>query len=105
MPKTATSDIAARVVGEEIRTARRKADISQVELAHRLGVTGGYVASVEAGRYNLTIGQLMNFASALGATLDIKLDIPVDEPITVEPPTAPPDRAAPRPNRLRLLEP
>jgi len=83
MPRTASSAIAAKLVGGEIKAARTKVGISQVELGKRLGVTGGYIASVEAGRHNLTIGQLMNIASALRATLDVRLTVAADEPILV----------------------
>jgi len=81
MPKTASSEIASKFVGREIRAARGQLGLSQVDLARRLGVTGGYIASVEAGRYNLTVGQLMNIAAAMGVVLDIKLTVPPEEPM------------------------
>ena len=83
MPKTASSEIASKNVGAEIRDTRRQLGLSQVEVARRLGVTSGYVASLEAGRYNLTLGQLMNIAAALRVTVEVKLTIPADEPIDV----------------------
>lgn len=54
--------------------------MSQAGLAGRLGVSSAYVASVEAGRSNLTIGQLMNFASAMRVGLDIKFPVSPEEP-------------------------
>lgn len=83
MPKTATSEIASKNVGREIRQTRIALGLSQAEIARRLGVSGGYIASVEAGRYNLTIGQLMNVAAALRVTLDVRLTIHEDEPVDV----------------------
>lgn len=86
MPKTATSDIASKVVGQEVRHVRTALGLSQAGVARLLDVTPGYIASIEAGRYNLTIGQLMNIASALQVELDIKLNIPEDdEPLTIVP--------------------
>jgi transcriptional regulator with XRE-family HTH domain len=81
VPRTASSQIASKVVGREIRETRAKLGLAQVEVAERLGVTGGYIASVEAGRHNLTLGQLMNIAAALGVGIDIKLMIPEDQPM------------------------
>ena len=73
MPKTATSEAMAHVVGGAIRDARRAAGLSQAALASRLDASGPYVAKVEAGRANLTLGQLANFAVALGVDLDVRL--------------------------------
>jgi transcriptional regulator with XRE-family HTH domain len=81
MPRTSPSAIASKVVGEQIRTTRKRLGLSQVAVADRLGVTGGYVASVEAGRYNLTLGQLTNFAAAMGVALDVRFSIPAEEPM------------------------
>jgi hypothetical protein len=50
-------------------------------------VTGPYVAKVEAGRANLTVGQLANFAMALGTGLEIVLPIP--EPAGISVPASP----------------
>jgi transcriptional regulator with XRE-family HTH domain len=86
VPKTAASDLAARLVGKEIRRARTEANITQADLARRLDATAPYVANVEAGRLNLTVGQLARFADALGTDLqivmpqielpDVKVDLP-----------------------------
>lgn len=61
----------SKVVGEEIRRSRLAAGLSQAEVARRLDVSGPYVANVEAGRANLTIGQMANIAAAMGAGLEI----------------------------------
>jgi transcriptional regulator with XRE-family HTH domain len=73
MPRTAASQVTAQLVGAEIRRSRRELGLSQAELARRLDVSPPYVAKVEAGRANLTIGQLGNFAAALGTALDVRL--------------------------------
>jgi putative transcriptional regulator len=89
MPRTQTSDIAARVVGDELRRARKDAGLTQGQLADRLGLSPPYISNVESGRVNLTLGQLARFADALGADLQVRLpriEIPVAE---IElPPTA-----------------
>ena len=50
--------------------------LTQAGVARRLKVSAPYIASVEAGRENLTIGQLAGIASALGVVLDITLALP-----------------------------
>ena len=75
MPRTATSEVTAKAVGEEIRRARRELALTQRELADRLAATQPYVANVEAGRENLTIGKLAHIANALGTALQIRLEL------------------------------
>lgn len=88
MPRTVASDITARLVGQEVRSARRAAGLTQAEVADRLAISPAYVTNVEAGRLNLTLGQLTRIASALGATLDVKLPLVEVEPTTVAEPVA-----------------
>lgn len=82
MPRTQVSDLAARLVGQELRRARKEAKLTQDELAERLDLTAPYISNVEAGRVNLTVGQLARFADALGADLQVSLpriEIPTPE--------------------------
>jgi transcriptional regulator with XRE-family HTH domain len=78
MPRTTASEATAQYVGTRIRAARTAAGITQVELARRLEVSPSYITNVEAGRNNLTLGQLTHIADALGAALDVSLTV-VDE--------------------------
>ena len=75
MPATAVSEITAKAVGEEVRRARREIELTQRTFAERLGASQAYVANVEAGRENLTLGKLAQVAAALGASLDIRLAV------------------------------
>ena len=75
MPRTAASEVSQRLVGEAVRRARITAGLTQAQLADRLSVSPAYVTNIEAGRTNLTIGQLGNIASALGAHVRIDLDL------------------------------
>ena len=75
MPRTTASEVTAKAVGEEIRRARRELAFTQRELADRLGASQSYVANVEAGRENLTLGKLAQIASALGTALGIQLEV------------------------------
>jgi transcriptional regulator with XRE-family HTH domain len=71
MPRTHMSDATSARVGSEVRRVRAELGISQAELGRRMRVKAPYIASLEAGRRNLTLGQLANIADALGRGLDI----------------------------------
>jgi transcriptional regulator with XRE-family HTH domain len=73
MPRTVASDLTAALVGDEIRRARLATQLTQAEVADRLGLNASYVSNVEAGRGNLTLGQLTRFADAIGCDLTVGL--------------------------------
>jgi transcriptional regulator with XRE-family HTH domain len=75
MPRTHVSDATAARLGAEVRRARQEQNLTQAELARRMGVKPPYVAGLEAGTRNLTLGQLANLADALGRGLDISFPI------------------------------
>jgi transcriptional regulator with XRE-family HTH domain len=83
MPRTAASDITARIVGQEVRRARTAAGLTQAEVAARLNTSPTYVTNVEAGRVNLTLGQLTRVAAAIGADLQVSLPLVTAEPARV----------------------
>jgi len=86
MPRTATSAVAAKVVGQSIRTARLEAGLTQAEVAARMAVNPSYVANLEAGRVNATLGQLAHVAEALGAGFDVTFPKLDTDPIRISPP-------------------
>lgn len=88
MPRTVASEITASLVGQEVRRARKAAGLTQSEVAERLATSPAYLTNVEAGRLNLTLGQLARIASAVGATLDLKLRLIDLEPAQVSEPLA-----------------
>lgn len=94
MPATATSEVTARAVGEELRRARRELGLTQRELANRLASTQSYVANVEAGRENLTLGKLAQFANGLGARLGIRVEVVPRATVHVPEPALPHTAAA-----------
>lgn len=78
----------AQIAGREIRQTRQTAGLTQAEVAARLDATPSYITNVEAGRVNLTLGQLSRIAAAMGA--DVRLSLPVIEipPTRVVEPTS-----------------
>lgn len=88
MPRTAASDITARIVGQEVRRTRKAAGLTQAEVAERLDTSAAYVTNVEAGRLNLTLGQLTRIAAAIGADLQVSLPLVTIKPTRVAAPLA-----------------
>jgi UDP-N-acetylglucosamine 1-carboxyvinyltransferase len=83
MPRTTRSDPAAKLVGQAIRQARNQTGLTQAQLARRLDTTTPYITNVEAGRTNLTVGQLASIADALNAVLDVNLRVVEDQRLIV----------------------
>jgi transcriptional regulator with XRE-family HTH domain len=81
MPRTAVSDVHAKVVGRELREARSALGLTQAEVAGRLGVSASYVSAVEAGKRNLTLAQLANIANAMRLGIDVSFVRPDGSPV------------------------
>ena len=53
-----------------LRTIRKEAEVSQAELATRLGVPQSFVSKVESGERRIDIVELRRICVALGCTLE-----------------------------------
>jgi predicted RNase H-like HicB family nuclease/DNA-binding XRE family transcriptional regulator len=60
----------------QIRWSRQEAQLSQGELAARIGVTRQQISLLESRGSNLTVGTLRKIAGALGLELDITMHHP-----------------------------
>jgi transcriptional regulator with XRE-family HTH domain len=65
-----------REVGTLIRRRRRVLDLTQGELADRLGISRGGLANIETGRQNVLLHQLYRFAAALDMNVHDLLPLP-----------------------------
>jgi len=81
VPRTAVSEIHAKVLGRELKDTRQALGLTQAVLAERLGVSASYLSAVEAGRHNLTLGQLANIANAMRLGIDISFVRPDGKPV------------------------
>jgi transcriptional regulator with XRE-family HTH domain len=86
MPRTARSDPTAKQIGHAIRQSRHEAGLTQAELARRLDTTAPYITNVEAGRANMTVGQLASIAAALDAIIEINLRLIYEQPLLIQHP-------------------
>lgn len=59
--------------GNDLRAARVRAGLSQMQVAERVGVSQRFVSAIERGEQNVTIGTMVAFARALGFDLVIAL--------------------------------
>ncbi len=84
MPRTAVSEMNAKVVGREFKDSRQALGLTQAEVAKRLGVSASYISAVEAGRRNLTLGQLANIANAMRLGIDVSFIRPDGTPVRVD---------------------
>jgi hypothetical protein len=71
VPRTAASEIHAKVIGRKLSETRQALGLTQAEVAGRLGVSASYLSAVEAGKRNLTLAQLANIASAMRLGIEI----------------------------------
>ena len=62
-------DVLLRKIGRRIRQRRTELDMTQKELAERLGITSSNITIIEQGEQNLTIRTLAKLADALGTTI------------------------------------
>lgn len=65
---------------DNLKAARKKAGITQIELAERLGTRQQFVSKVESGERRLDVVELMDVAHALGLDVAALLaEIPARE--------------------------
>ncbi|WP_216856909.1 helix-turn-helix domain-containing protein [Acidisoma sp. S159] len=64
------------VFGDNLRAARLKSDLTQAEIADRLGITQQYLSLIETGRKNVTLRTMIALADVLGADLSAMLQRP-----------------------------
>ena len=64
--------------GDLVREARRRAGLTQRELAERAGTTQSAIARVEAGRTSPSFDLVLRLVRACGFRLDVSLD-PYDD--------------------------
>ena len=55
-----------RIIGEQIRTYRKKAGLTQEKLAEKADLHHNFIGEVERGNQDISLGSLVKVANALG---------------------------------------
>jgi transcriptional regulator with XRE-family HTH domain len=75
VPRRATPDAAALVIGQRIRELREEADLGLEELAHAADFSKGHLSNLERGYVMPTVATLRGLADALGVLVaDLVID-------------------------------
>lgn len=61
------------MLGQRIRTERKKLSLTQEQLAERTGVSDAYIGQIERGERSPTLETLVKLANRLGVTIDYLL--------------------------------
>ena len=61
---------ANRKIGSCLQAIRREANLTQTELANRIGKPQSYVSKIEIGERNLLVSEFFSYARALGLSAD-----------------------------------
>jgi len=64
---------AMKELADEIKAARKRAGVSQTELARRLNTNKSVISRVEAGDQNLTVEYIIKIAIALGRQYEVRI--------------------------------
>lgn len=66
-------DVDKKLVGRRVRHLREAADLSQGQLAEKLGLSKNHISSIECGKSLLTTKRLLALCDVLGGTPDYYL--------------------------------
>ena len=69
-------------LGDRIRQAREQADISQAELARRIGISKNAMNTIEGGQSDPRVSRIVAIARVLGVSTDTLLDMQEKPPAT-----------------------
>ena len=62
-------------IGAKIREARKKAGLTQVQLANAAGISRSYLADAEGDRYNPSVKTLVSIAKVCGVDLNFLVEM------------------------------
>jgi predicted transcriptional regulator len=65
---------------EELAQARRESELSQTEIAARMGTSQSAVARLESGDLDVRLSTLERYAAAVGRTVDWQIRSPREDP-------------------------
>ncbi len=60
-------------IGEELRTARKQAKMTQIQIAEKMQVNRSYISQIETGPQNITLSTLIRYAETLGKHIHLQV--------------------------------
>jgi len=56
--------------GKNVKIERIKQDLTQEQLAEKMDVSQNYIACIESGRQNMSLGKILELAKVLGVDIE-----------------------------------
>lgn len=56
--------------GKNVKIERIRQDLKQADVAERLGIEQNYIALIEIGRINMSLGKILELANAIGVHVE-----------------------------------
>jgi DNA-binding XRE family transcriptional regulator len=67
------NELKADILAYQFKELRKKKQLTQSELAEKLGMEKGQISKIENGKFNLTIATINKIATVLGARVNFEL--------------------------------
>lgn len=67
------NELKAEILAHQFKELRKKKQLTQSQLAEKLGMGKGQISKIENGKFNLTLATINKIASALDARINFDL--------------------------------
>lgn len=67
------SELRAEILAFKLKELRKEKNLTQSQLAEKLGMEKGQISKIENGKFNLTLATINKIASALGVRINFSL--------------------------------
>jgi HTH-type transcriptional regulator/antitoxin HipB len=69
------SELNAEVLSFKLKVLRKEMNLTQSQLAEKLGMEKGQISKIENGKFNLTLTTINKIAAALGVRVNFSLKV------------------------------
>lgn len=59
-----------KLFGKNVKIERIKQDLTQEQLAEKMDVSQNYIACIESGRQNMSLGKILELSEVLGVDIE-----------------------------------
>lgn len=67
------NELKAEILAHQFKELRKRKQLTQTQLADKLGMGKGQISKIENGKFNLTLSTINKMATALGAKINFDL--------------------------------